>query len=836
MKKCSKFFSGKYCLQIKGNLIFNLILLLLLCIIKIKSIQNLKLIYLGEDNYYIISSEKIYFYKNIGNNNKMPILFTFPSDQKIQLEEEFDTIFFGEFDCQIKIRNILIIKNYVYYVLKDEYYCYEQLKKIEGIISEFIPFRCVLLYCYYIVGFISSNQKLNIYIFKKLYNNCLDKSDVFSILSYNTIDSENFSCQLMEDSSDEQVLTCFYQKHNSQLIIATSFKIDFLYQSIEDISSLTSTKQINGAKFIKSKISTDSKKSYVCFINNDNNVDCLIYDINTNTWSDPKNYLNNCLPTLNSLNFEYYEKSNEYFLYCYQSTETLNIIKLDENFNIKNNLNNFCDFTGYLKNNCTNYYLSTLFYNVENVKSLINCDNKFQQKSPNEINQINLIIYTNIFYSTFPISTSLITNLLSTSVFAPNLTSIYLMTSNINLFSTSINNNDNTLIIQGKSDKTKEEIINNLGKDMEDWQKDKIYEIFGNDYTIKISPINMNMYKNISTYIDFLRCEQILREKNELNLSDILTVYQIETNNAYENSLINQIEYAVFNEYKELLDLSICNNETIEISYQINISKIDMSKVNYYSNLGIDIFNIEDQFFNDICFPYSENNSDLILKDRISNIYINYTVCEKNCKYDKINLSTNTIKCKCSVKTKDNSEINAPTLDKIIRDSFLDSNFGVIKCYKLVFSFKNKLKNIGFLIFTVLIILHIPFIIWYFKYNLHPIIKFIFDEMSKYHYFYIHKSPMKKKNNIFDKNTDKKRKKESFQKIKIHNNGKEITNNSRKIIKLKENKIIREKNNSHGNDSIYKNLNNMSYNDFKNYKLLNIKQGNINKKEKKKFA
>ena len=35
---------------------------------------------------------------------------------------------------------------------------------------------------------------------------------------------------------------------------------------------------------------------------------------------------------------------------------------------------------------------------------------------------------------------------------------------------------------------------------MENYKFDKIYEIFGNDYNIKISPINAREYQNISTY------------------------------------------------------------------------------------------------------------------------------------------------------------------------------------------------------------------------------------------------------------------------------------------------------------------------------------------------
>ena len=90
---------------------------------------------------------------------------------------------------------------------------------------------------------------------------------------------------------------------------------------------------------------------------------------------------------------------------------------------------------------------------------------------------------------------------------------------------------------------------------MEDYDIGKIYEIFGDDYSVKISPINSKKSENISTYIDFSKGENILREKNKLNSTSILTVYQIEIENKDNQSLINDVEYAVFNDKKEQLDL-----------------------------------------------------------------------------------------------------------------------------------------------------------------------------------------------------------------------------------------------------------------------------------------
>ena len=196
-------------------------------------------------------------------------------------------------------------------------------------------------------------------------------------------------------------------------------------------------------------------------------------------------------------------------------------MKLDENFDIINDFNNSYDLIGYLQENCENYYLSTLFYNLDNVNFLINCDNNFLIKSKNEIKLTQIRLIYNISYSTFIFPTSLITNILSNSILVSNIPSTKLLISKTNIISTTILSSsllpniikNNNIIIQEKSEKAKEEIIDNLDKVMEDYDIDKIYEIFVSDYKVKINPINTNIYNNISTYINFSRCENILREK-----------------------------------------------------------------------------------------------------------------------------------------------------------------------------------------------------------------------------------------------------------------------------------------------------------------------------------
>ena len=55
----------------------------------------------------------------------------------------------------------------------------------------------------------------------------------------------------------------------------------------------------------------------------------------------------------------------------------------------------------------------------------------------------------------------------------------------------------------------------------------------------------------------------------------------MEISNGNEKSLINQVEYLVYDEEKNSLDLSKCNNSNIKILYGIKPnSNLDMSVLN----------------------------------------------------------------------------------------------------------------------------------------------------------------------------------------------------------------------------------------------------------------
>ena len=304
------------------------------------------------------------------------------------------------------------------------------------------------------------------------------------------------------------------------------------------------------------------------------------------------------------------------------------------------------------------------------------------------------------------------------------------------------NNTKDNPVIKGTIKISNEDIDKQFDNIIKDVELNKNYQLIGKDYEMVITKINT--YSENQTNIDFSECEKILRNKYSLSDEEILTIIQLEINKKNNKALTWQLEYAIYDSEKERLDLSYCENINLKINYTIkNSSYLDTEKISKFSDLGIDIFNIKDDFFNDICYSYGESNSDLTLKDRKNEIFQNYSVCDNNCEYEQVDLETMTIECNCKIKSNITLEVETISFVDAISTTFKESNIGVIKCYKLVFNFSNKINNIGFWVMLILIILHIPCIIIYFIFNEKPIKNFVFNEMKKNQYIINNNNPTK---------------------------------------------------------------------------------------------
>ena len=731
-----KFFSFLYLdINISKNLFF--IFLFFAHFLMVNMSSNFKNIILDNGDILIINKNGIYAY----NKNTFLISKSYNFESSLQINtKDIEQISHFKFSPNSGDKYYFILVNNILFIFSsDGEFKYKYTISSETNTNYITPFKFINSnQCKYFVEYVNSNNNLVIKLFE--YDFYSNSNNLLSTNELNILNSSgnkmknivnNLCCELMINSNNDNLLTFFFENENPKEIIASSFNVDETTNIINIYN--TNTYSNNGIKIIKSYISSDKKKSLICFIDNSNYGNCIIYNLNEFSEYTFNPSLNNCLT--NSLSYLSIEKpidSNNYFIYCFYSSSEFSLIELDDNFEI---IQNSKDYKINLSsiNNCNEYYFIPLIINSNDINILLNCnkDSFFLSKYEAEEEYID------------------ITN----------------SATNIPLKS-----------IQNKIDKFLD--IISIGNK---------YNILGEEFNIKITSIDDKQDSNT----DFLTCEEKIRNYYHLNSDSPIILFQVEIFINDKSTLTNQIRYGLIDENKKKLDLSICENEYIKINYKIkNNSPLNISKVLEFSNKGIDILNINDSFFNDICFVYSEDDSDMILSDRIKYVYQNYSMCDDGCIYEKINIEKMLISCKCPIYNHIYTKIENTNLFSKCLNLLQYSTIGVIKCYKLVFT-TPKIKNIGFWIFIIATISRIVLYIIYFKSGISPIQKYINEQMIKYHYII-----NDNKNN--EDNEEKKkpiklntRKKNFKRKKEIYSSEKKIININTKKEKKKKIKVIK---------------------------------------------
>ena len=133
------------------------------------------------------------------------------------------------------------------------------------------------------------------------------------------------------------------------------------------------------------------------------------------------------------------------------------------------------------------------------------------------------------------------------------------------------------------------------------------------------------------------------------------------------------------------LDLSLCKDIKTKINYfSKDDSNLNIAKVSNFKNMGVDILNINDDFFL-IYVMLSDSNKDMTLEDRIKYIFENYSLWEEGCTYNNLDIGQRSISCDCKIQGNISTITNPLVFDSDKDFSFFDSNIGIAKCYKLVF-------------------------------------------------------------------------------------------------------------------------------------------------------
>ena len=199
-------------------------------------------------------------------------------------------------------------------------------------------------------------------------------------------------------------------------------------------------------------------------------------------------------------------------------------------------------------------------------------------------------------------------------------------------------------------------------------------------------------------------CESILKNKYQIAEEHSLIIIKTDIKNDDLTSVY--VQYEIFNPNNlTQLNLNFCKNLTIEINVPVNLSQETVLLYNSLNESGYNLFDSEDEFYNDICSTYTSiKGTDMTLSDRNTEIYSlidNISMCQTSCEFETYNQNTRKAKCNCETQT-NNTETDITKINftgSFIAKSFMNalkySNFLVLKCYELALSLKNIFKNIG---------------------------------------------------------------------------------------------------------------------------------------------
>ena len=217
--------------------------------------------------------------------------------------------------------------------------------------------------------------------------------------------------------------------------------------------------------------------------------------------------------------------------------------------------------------------------------------------------------------------------------------------------------------------------------------------------------------------VDLGDCEQKLKDHYKIPKEESLIIYKTDIKTS--NLIQSYIQYEIYNPINlDKLSLSFCEGSKITIQSKINLDNSTLSLYNSLIQNGYNLFNINDSFYTDICSIYTSlNGTDLTLSDRQDEIYKingNISLCQTGCKLISFEPTIKNVKCDCDPQI-DEIEAIFSFSDEKFMDMFKDSifislknsNFRVLKCYKLVFSKKNLFKNIGRIFMTVIVFISI---------------------------------------------------------------------------------------------------------------------------------
>lgn len=267
---------------------------------------------------------------------------------------------------------------------------------------------------------------------------------------------------------------------------------------------------------------------------------------------------------------------------------------------------------------------------------------------------------------------------------------------------------------------SQEKIQEYLDHNILDYYASRFIESYeGSTYTVYDSFFPSNEYFSYTnlTEIDLGECGDILREQYNLEKNESLIIAQIDS--LMEDSAVSKVNISFYTKRGVKMNLTYCDNKMYTIkSPIINENKLSASsnEIMAFIRRKIDLFNPNNNFFNDKCEPYSKtkggSDRDVPLRDRRSFFYQNIPLCGNDCDY--IGISTSVLKASCLCHFNKNSSLVFEKRKKLsFQKTITNFNAEIVKCINLVFSKAGFENNFGSYILLSIIVAQIIIFILY---------------------------------------------------------------------------------------------------------------------------
>ena len=237
--------------------------------------------------------------------------------------------------------------------------------------------------------------------------------------------------------------------------------------------------------------------------------------------------------------------------------------------------------------------------------------------------------------------------------------------------------------------------------------------IKGDDFILQVYPSNSPLKGNAYTSsLNFTQCELTLREKGILNEEEEIIIVKFDYID--ETAITNQVEYKVYDSDGNEIDITVCKDVDVYISYPLQNEEQIKYSLGYSmkENSNIDIYDPNSQLNIDLCYPFQINQTDVLLSDRRRLFYLNISLCPDNCNYIGINYTTKAADCRCKTKTlfsplKNQTIQNILPIDEEFLNEETPTNIHVLKCYKLLSKKECIINNISFWLGSLLLFITI---------------------------------------------------------------------------------------------------------------------------------